>query len=342
MFNDVENKNIVYSDTLLLEKIRSGLEIKCISNVEPSSLERCISAILQSNIGVKFDTIQYLENEKKVCFYTDSSIYTGGWKATKTGLYDTRSRVLDNRSEILEELKKILSSENKESDCISVYEVFRLMNRMKEEKSDLLEHSRRRFNKILGFGFYPKIKRLLFDDLRLLIIWNDDSWHFLNKRDGDLYVSESKLGSLSSLTVLTYLGNNLDKLYDQCRQFSNDMHQEIRKLATVNSDFFVEINSEKMSIYTSPNGFKLYWCDSTNSFECNGSNSIINIIKGLEEEIFKRTFVKIENCPKWSRVTLYEMRQNQLLKEKIDKMKPKQLAKEKKHKMIKSIFSFFK
>ena len=48
---------------------------------------------------------------------------------------------------------------------------------------------------------------------------------------------------------------------------------------------------------------------------CN-SHEILNVVCGQENEIFKKLFVRIDDCPYWSRESLYEIRKKQLDEEK--------------------------
>ena len=78
-------------------------------------------------------------------------------------------------------------------------------------------------------------------------------------------------------------------------------------------------------------------------YVCN-SNNIINEIEGNENELFKRIFVKINDCPEWMRLELYEIRQKQLKEEqKIeDEKKYKEMKKQKRLELRNKIFPFLK
>lgn len=141
----VVNKTIVYSDTVLpLRDAGSNLKVTSISNVGEFSLENCLKTIFESNPNVVFNTIQYSKSDKKVYFYTDTEISKKAWEDSKVSTY----KPLTSSSEILEEVKNVLVSEkNKDSDCISLYEVAKLMKtknrqyeRMKESYESHLEN----------------------------------------------------------------------------------------------------------------------------------------------------------------------------------------------------------
>ena len=77
--------------------------------------------------------------------------------------------------------------------------------------------------------------------------------------------------------------------------------------------------------------------------KCN--SSIVNeAFKNNEDEIFKRIFVRIEDCPEWSKKMLYEIRKNQLLEEqKIeDEEKYKEMRKQKRLELKRKLFPFLK
>ncbi len=101
----VENKNIIYSDTILpLKNVGSNLKVTSISNVEEFSLENCLKKIFEANPNVVFNTIQYSKSDKKVYFYTNKEISKKAWEDSKVNTY----KPLTSKSEILEEINKIL------------------------------------------------------------------------------------------------------------------------------------------------------------------------------------------------------------------------------------------
>lgn len=60
-------------------------------------------------------------------------------------------------------------------------------------------------------------------------------------------------------------------------------------------------------------------------YKCN-SVSVLTALQGKEDEIFKKIFVRIDDCPEWSRQTLYQIRKEQLEKER--KLEEEQLSRE--------------
>ena len=150
---------------------------------------------------------------------------------------------------------------------------------------------------------------------------------------------------------MVVLGNQISKLYDEYLG-----HKEFENIGwytpeSVNSNFLISINSiginisSNIELNTRENIFSLSTRhqddDGVYQYKCN-SNNIINEIKGHESELFKRIFIKIEDCPEWTRAILTEQRKKQLDKQQQDK-KELQIKEEKKQKrleLLRKIFPF--
>lgn len=321
----VVDKNIIYSDTVLpVKDSGNNLKISSISNVNESHLEECLKTIFKFNPNVIFNTIQYSKSSKKVYFYTNQAISTKEWENSRISTYEP----ITNSSKILEEVKNILVSEpNKSSACISLYDIAQLMKR----KNDELESDLHSFEKYLDYvieskyGFLSSLVVYDFDYIKDELCVGFKYVHdykkiIFAKEDEDLYVKEDE--SCRGKDILVALEDSLSKLYDNFIQYKDIKGQAIYKIKSVNSNFLVNISSYGVSIFVEkfPNSllkeFKLESPSYQNeyNYDCN-SNAVIDILRGNEKEIFKRIFVKLEDCPKWSQPILCEIRQNQLTKE---------------------------
>ena len=151
--------------------------------------------------------------------------------------------------------------------------------------------------------------------------------------------------------ILETVGTELSQLYDEFIKYSSYKKDYIFRVKPVNSNFLVNMTPNGVGIgVLVPNriltyDFKLDFYSVTNryGYDCN-SNTIIEAVKGNEDEIFKRIFVKIEDCPKWCQEELYEIRKNQLEEEqKIeDKIKQQEVRKQKRLELTRRIFPFIK
>lgn len=339
----IVNKTIVYSDTVLsLKDSGNNLKVSSISNVSVYSLESCLKKIFESNSDVVFNTIQYSRNDEMIYFYTDKAISTKAWEESKF----IRYKPVSDSKDILEELKNTLIQEkNKDTNCISLYDIAKLLkqknleyNRLKKSYEIIFNnsiHSRFKndsscvvynFNYdnnelLLGFKHYKEMKEISF-----------------KKSDGDLYISSTE--SPYAKDILTMLGNDLSNLYDEFIQFSDFIEQFNYNIIS-NSIFLVNISKYGVRLYAQSksnifsNSFELssYSYSNEYDYDCN-SNIVVSAIQGKEDEIFRKIFIRIDDCPAWSKQTLYQVRQEQLAGEK--KLEEEQLYKKmKKQKRLK-------
>lgn len=353
----VVNKTIVYSDTVLpLKDKGSNLKVTTIENVSEAYLESCLKTIFESNPNVVFNTIQYSKNDKTVYFYTNQEITIKEFEESKY----TKHKPVTSRSQILEEVKKSLVSDKiKNTDCISLYDVATLISQTEHKYLSIEKSYYSCFDyKIdLEFGSSSSVVIYSFDydnnELRIGFNYcagvDDYDDIVFEKKDGDLYISKSE--SCWDKEVFAAIGVELSQLYDELIKYSAYKKEYCYGINPINSSFVVNISSYGVDIYTKlptnrfMNDFKLTFTSYGNEYkyDCN-STTVISALRGKENEIFKRIFVKISDCPKWSQPILYEIRQNQLAKEqKIeDKKKYQEMRKGKRLALTRKIFPFLK
>ena len=187
----IENKKIVYSDTILpLKDKGNNLKLTSIENVSEYSLENCLKTIFESNPDVIFNTVQYSKNDKIVYFYADKEINTSKYKDSTIKKYNIASS-----SQILEEVKSILTSEkNLDSDCISLYDIAVLMSNTNRIYSKTVE----KYEEDIEYLTNEKIIIYDFDydynELKIGIKSYDKVYKSIifKKKNGDLYISKSE------------------------------------------------------------------------------------------------------------------------------------------------------
>lgn len=324
----VINKTIVYSDTVLpLKDTGNNLKVTSIENVSESSLESCLKTIFKSNPNVVFNTIQYSKNDKKVYFYTNQEITVKEFEESKYKKHEP----IQSQTQILEEAKRIITSDKVENnDCISLYDIATLISQMNYKHKSIKGSFSSQIDYLIkqkfGSSSMVAIYDFDYDKSELSIGFNFfgvgydfDKITFV-KKDEDLYILKSK--SFWSKEVLATIGTKLSELYDEFIKFSDYKIEYNYGVKPVNSNFFVNINSYGVSIFTkSPtnrfmNEFELTFPSYSNQYkyDCN-STIVTSAFRGKENEIFKRIFVRIDDCPEWSQAMLYEIRQKQLEKE---------------------------
>lgn len=322
----VIKKTIVYSDTVLpLKDLGDNTKLTSIANVSESSLEDCLKIIFESNPNVVFNTIQYSKNAKKVYFYTNREITIKEYEESKIHKY----KPITSSSAILEELKNILTVEiNKDSNCVSLYDVAKLYRKTEREylnvqntaSSNMQRKLRGKYDDSMAYiGGFDYVKNTLKIDFYL---FNKFESVYFSKEDNDLYISKSE--TYHDKEILFLLGDELSYLYDELLKYEDYLIQFHYYFRPVNSNFLANISNYGVSIQTSMQDFRLsaYNWNNEYTYDCN-SNVVLSEYKGNETEVLKRIFVKIEDCPEWSRQQLYEIRQNQLEQQKRLELKRK-------------------
>lgn len=351
----VINKTVVYSDTVLpLKDTGNNIKVTCIGNVNEYSLEHCLRTIFEANPKVIFNTIQYSKKDNKVYFYTNTEITTKNYEESRWRKYTP----LTSNVQILEEIKRILTEEkNKDVDSISIHDVSNLMTKMKQKENNIEEKHKQRCNTIVKMEIcrwgYIVIYDFDYSKNELSIGFNYVGSGYdeiiFNKKEGDLYVVKSE--SPYTDKVFSNLCVSLSELYDEFLKLREFKTQENIRINSVNSNFLVNISSYGVSFYTASENnhfikdLELFLPSYDNEYKytCN-SSTIISTLKGNENEIFRRIFVKISDCPKWSQEILYEIRQKQLEQERIleEKIRKQQIKQQKKLELKRKLFPFLK
>lgn len=344
--------NIVYYDTVLpVKEMGENIKVSSICDVSEFSFGECMKKILEENKDVFFHTVQYSKVNKKVYFYTDKDISTKTWEDSRKQTY----RPLTSKTRVLEEVKRVLISEkNKRSDCISIYEVSRLLKKRHSEYDRLKSTYNTRMNSILARSYeiyrYHNIMINRFDHknnlLEIQIGYHMKNYKkiILSKEEGDLYIKESETPDAKD--ILALLGGVLSEYYDEMVKYS-PCKLQTACYGSINSNFLVEMSFYEVSIsdrffsknfeLISPNYSYTY------HYNCN-SNDVVSMIQGQENELFKRIFVPIMACPVWSRETLYNIRKIQLAEEQKmeDEERYRAMKRQKRKEFVQKIFPFLK
>ena len=365
----IENKTIVYSDTVLpLKELGNNLKVSTVSGVGEYSLERCLQTIFESNPNVVFNTIQYSKNNKKVYFYTNQEISTKEYEDSKV----TNYKPLTTSTEILEETKKILLAEkNKDNDVVSLFDVSLLLKRKdrkykheKDKFEDVLDEIvKSKFcddSAIINYGIDYETKELKIGFKR----WRSGDYEkiYFSEKNDELYIAKSESHYAKELFSVT--SHILTKLYSDLMQYADyqDTNKGKYAIHAVNSDFLVNVWKYGVEIYVKTpnthfsNDFELNSpaYDNRYDLECN-SSIVLDAIRNQEQEIFKRLYVKIDDCPEWCQDELYVIRQNQLINERkqeeerlleeqriADEKKYQEMKKQKRLELVRKVFPFIK
>lgn len=353
----VINKTIVYSDTVLkLDDLGQNIKLTSISNVTESEFEKCIKCILSSNEDVLFNTIQYSKKDKKVYFYTNKKLNISKWINRNEKKYDR----VENKNSLLEELNFLYDSSNrpKDEDVIDLYSVYTLFKSSKKAQSKIegifdsrIENAMKNAinEQIYIYGItFDKDKNEI--ELRYNSAYTDQTKKIIfSKKDEEVYIVKSNTTDANE--IFNEISHIISQAFDELKAFEekHDFFDSNYCIDVVNSSLKASINTFDISLYRNSGlikkDFELSFSNTFDSKDINCNSSlIINIVKNNEIKLFKNTFVKIEDCPKWMREILYQTRkQNLQEEEKLEEEKRKeQLKREKIAKIKKFFFPYIK
>lgn len=311
--NTVINKDIVYSDDFpLIYDRKDDIKVTPVSRVGKYSLEKCLKTIFQENEDVTFYTIQYSEKRQRIYLYTDTTITKDNWEKI-----NAVRKPLTHIDEIAEDVNKILTSEkNKDSDCVSLYDIAKLMKSKEAEYERIKTKYEKLISRVDGW-----------EDRFFVIHDFDYNNHSLGiavvnyygmketeffKINGDLRIRPSE--NIKNLNIFVELCDIISKMYDEFIEFEDFAMQSNYNVKPINSNLLTKISHYGVSISASDFVLESYSYKDGYEYTCNSYN-LINIFRNQEDEILKRIFIRLDDCPEWSRPILYEIRQKQLLEE---------------------------
>lgn len=246
---------------------------------------------------------------------------------------------------ILNMIKQLLVSEpNKNSSCISLWEVEQL--RRKQYSKIYLKKKEYEEQMVALLETRPDYKDCYFNIMSsfsalenemTINIYHDGKCEriLISKKPCNAYgnIFVKKTDSIRAQEYLELLGSVLSELYNFYIQYWQFYYQSSYDVKSVNSRFLVDISNYKSSI-TFGTDFKLEF----RTFEdvsCMCLDDVLAAITGKEEEILKKVFVKIKDCPEWMQPILREIRQKEL-----EELQSGETEKQKRMELINRFFPF--
>lgn len=323
------NEEIVYSDTVLpLKEIGSNLKITVIENISEENLEDCLKSIFESNPHVSFNTVQYSKNDKKLYFYTSEEISTKEYEESKVKVFNKTVGI----DETIKELDRvILEGKNKDEDAISLYDVAHLVKDINNEYEDTKNNYEDKLNSTLRDSINSDsiiaIHDIDFKEKKIKLSFREYSFMDFEEitfslEDDDIRILNTD--SHNASLVFPSISKTLKDMYDDLEAFSNfkDYQNSSINKEAINTDFNIDISHYGVSLYKKDFNDKKYVEFSSPSYsdkyKLNANSGKLNkAFDGFEDDIFKNVYIKIDDCPKWSRAMLKEIREDELKKEEI-------------------------
>ena len=359
----VINKTIVYSDTVLSLK-EHGQDIR-VTSVKASkySFEECVRTILEANPDVIFNTIQYSYQQEKVIFYTNLPISTEKWEKR----FEEEKNYLAASFSLASHIKELLNSDRiLNPDCIALYDVLCLSKKINVDEKSFEEQMEDRINcklKAIDSDYYICLHGMDYKNCEYRISLGEfclhsSDWYeeFSFKRNGnDLYISKRDGRHLLGDKILLVIGKELSELFEYEMKMASIKNNKSSWAQAVNSIFSAHLGYYGVNIYNkkyfiSDFEIEMYSYSNEIYYKCNSAN-LMGLLKGNEYNLYKKIFVKIDDCPFWMHDELRQIRREQLVEEEKErkleeqrriKEEYKQLKKQKRREVLKKIFPFVK
>lgn len=242
---------------------------------------------------------------------------------------------LTTSTEILKEIKSILTYEdNFDENCncipislnenyISLYDVYNVtLNKSKKFKKTE-KHYANVFNQIIKNNYSDRYScvfyGLNFENNEISIGFQNGDYEYKEivfaKSNGDLYLKSSET-TLYGEKIFKLLGNKISEAYDDLMNFKDFEVQRVYWRKSINSNFKICICKYGVSLSNTSHAFSDFELNNYNfndnyDIKCNSLN-VINAITGHEDEIFKKIFIEINDCPNWMKKQLYNIRKEQI------------------------------
>ena len=227
-------------------------------------------------------------------------------------------------TDLLKEIKNVFKSQiNNEMEYVTLYDVSKLLKYTNIECELIKRRWEYYFDNIVksqfgedssvichDFDYRNKILKISFKK-QLTSSYEEID---LAKHNGELFVLKSR--SCWSDEVFQTLSSDLSNLYDELLKFEAfKLTQPKNNIKPINSEFNVKINADGVIINNDE--IELFVTNYDNDCKVKSSSNMVKqVLNETKDEIFKRIFIKISDCPVWMQSELQELRHNQLKNEK--------------------------
>lgn len=250
----------------------------------------------------------------------------------------TNYNPISSPKEILEELKFILEEGiNKDENSISIYNVINLVRNKYNKCRSLDRNLYHRISALTGLDYlYLDID---YDsENRYLIVSYHCNKMFFTKQNDDLILVKSEY--YKAKDILGKCGTEISERYDKFIQDISFYRDYMNNVQSTNSNF--KINSDKYSVdikYNNSFTLSAMTYEHEYKYDCN-SNNVISVCRYKEDEVLKKIFIKIDDCPEWTHEKLYAIRKEQL--EEQEKLEYKEMKKQKRLELVRRLNPFKK
>ncbi len=322
----VTNAKIIVSDIYYNDEIfeyDDKVISTVIENIPAWNLKNCILLLIEGNIDVTFETFKYSLKEEKLTVYAYE-------KLNLSVLDDVNTMKYFDDIRVLEEIKKVLSlPTNEDPELISISSISNFWKTHGYKYYSLIK----KYQKLIEGLIYNKVDKNLYirfegynnlsGELKIefhcancnvnfkrVLVFSKDETGKLYIKDGDYGFAKNILSETSGLIY---------KLFDAEEKYHSYKLDCSTTLKAENCDFEVILDGMNIAIKGDykdlyKGDFMLRTSNALSGYYLKTDSSAIeHAIVDKEDEIFKRIYVKIEDCP-------------DLLKEKLNKIRYEEIT----------------
>ncbi len=296
---------VALSDSDKIErKLKDKYFITRIDNVGYMIANDCIEEIMNANVDVEFNTIQYVVSKNCIIFYTEENINIDSWINKGTN-YNNRAK--EDANKICTELVGLLKLKYApKEDEVSLYELYKLMKSKYDAYYDLHRH----------FGKYIWFTDFNYDKMEMKIACSGNLERVytivFTKKDGELKLVSTDVRKFFLDKILARYKEEFLEVFDKISLFDDMFKYNKHRMRLVNTNFLVNIFPNSLEFLSRNGVFKITYefCDKITD-DCY-YNDVCKIYNKKEVKLLKNTYIKISRCPMWTREILRENRKNKI------------------------------
>lgn len=315
-----------------------------ISNVEQTDLKSVIKVILKdSNNNDKIiDTIVYLKEQKELYFFANAEISTDSYYKTIQ-----QDRLQDEKKFNPIDLFNSVTFIDEEKDFmnyVSVYDILKDLDTIfaefdrNEEYKQMISKKIKRYLKKTGLNIsldYDCFSAFAIVKIKIIKYWDDLLGRQCNtcsefefyEDNGDIVIKNSRRDEFGiGQEILLLIGKELLEIFKILKENESLLNQNSR-IETLNYNALLYFLNRKLSYKTNAFNIEMKIPFKEYEYDINSFNFAQVFADGKQEEILKRTYVDILDCPKYLQESLFNILEEKenIFEEKKEEPKSKKL-----------------
>ena len=235
---------------------------------------------------------------------------------------------MNNNITLLEEIKRILLYQDKlDENIISLYELSELI---KKKNINFQKMMSRNFKTIITTNCSNikfSIQSVNFNENELIFLLEYNKQYKISCKKENDKLKIAPLITTPNFIISKFNTEKIEEIYNNIMKYKDYINEEYYRVPSINSSFLINITHQGISLYNEQNQQKHFLLSSyifKEDYILKTDEPLIQkLINNNEELILLKTYIKIENCPKWAQNQLYKIRQKQITSTKNPKIRKK-------------------